>query len=76
MSILKALELIYGAKDEAGSKIFYNPIVVSPVPSAQLVQPNNWIINLQMMTESSAEQMYSDLGIIGGIGNYNCVTAV
>lgn len=74
IDIVKALEIIFGSKDEAGIRTYYNPMILAPVSNTQIVRPNNWIMDIQMMTDESSKSMCEDMGIVS-TGLYNCVQA-
>ena len=68
------MELIYGSKNDDGSKIYYNAIIMQPVINTMSVRPNNWTIQLEMMTDSSVQDMCNEVGYVS-LGQYNCVQA-
>ena len=70
----RCMELIFGSKNEDGSKIYYNPIIMQPVINTMAVRPNNWTIQLEMMTDSSVQDMCNEVGYVS-LGQYNCVQA-
>jgi len=75
IDIVRALEIIFGAKDkDTKARIYYNPMILAPVSNAQIVRPNNWIMDIQMMTDDSSKSMCDDMGIVS-TGLFNCVTA-
>jgi hypothetical protein len=39
-----------------------------------MVQPNNWTIQLEMMTDASVQEMCNEVGLVS-LGQYNCVQA-
>jgi hypothetical protein len=70
----KCMELIFGSKNSDGSKIYYNGIIMNAVVNQQMVQPNNWTIQLEMMTDASVQEMCNEVGLVS-LGQYNCVQA-
>lgn len=75
IDIVKALEIIYGARDkDTKARMYFQPVLMAPVTNAQIVRPNNWIMNIQMMTDQSTKEMCDDMGIVS-TGLFNCVEA-
>jgi hypothetical protein len=70
----KCMELIFGAKNDDGSKIYYNGIIMQPVVNTQMVRPNNWTLQLEMMTDASVQELCNEVGYVS-LGQYNCVQA-
>ena len=70
----RCMELIYGSKNDDGSKIYYNAIIMQPVINTMSVRPNNWTLQLEMMTDSSVQDMCNEVGYVS-LGQYNCVQA-
>jgi hypothetical protein len=70
----RCMELIFGSKNDDGSKIYYNGVIMQPVVNAQMVRPNNWTIQLEMMTDASVQEMCNEVGLVS-LGQYNCVNA-
>ena len=70
----RCMELVFGSKNDDGSKIYYNALVMQPVANINAVRPNNWIIQLEMMTDTSVQEMCEEVGYVS-LGQYNCVQA-
>lgn len=70
----RCIELIFGSKDDDGSKIYYNGLVMQPVANQQMVRPNNWTLQLEMMTDASVQDLCDEVGYVS-LGQYNCVQA-
>lgn len=69
----RVLEIIFGSK-EGDSRISYNAFVSGAVSNSNLMKPNNWILNIQRMTDESAKEMCASVGYIS-TGTFNCVEA-
>ena len=69
----RVCEYIFGSGTgtDAG-KIFYRPTIMSPVLNGTS-SINNWVINLEMMTQASTERMCNEIGFIS-TGSVNCIT--
>ena len=70
----RCMGLVFGSKNDDGSKIYYNALVMQPVANINAVRPNNWIVQLEMMTDTSVQEMCEEVGYVS-LGQYNCVQA-
>ena len=69
----RVLEIIYGSKED-GSRISYNAYVSGAVSGINTMKPNNWILNIQKMTDESTKEMCSSVGYVS-TGMFNCIEA-